>query len=165
MFTNMKDTSNSHGRINIFRLITRKLKFLPRQRLGPSYRVVVWESHLHPWGLESWSGKHLRRICSQWVLTDDHSLALKNNMQGLNMPVPCGASSSLLKVIVLVRTIFPTIYWRSLVVIPSKTWDSFRIFNNTSRCILDNNNRIAWKFMSVASSTGQQPSTHSFWGF
>lgn len=57
------------------------------------------------------------------------------------MPSSRGVSSSLLQVIVLIRVICSTICTRSLIAVPSGTWDLFRSFNNASWCASDDNNR------------------------
>lgn len=114
-----------------------KLKFFC-QMIKPSCSLAALGSHQHQTRWESWSGKYLRRT---WYSTDDPTLAFNNNVQGLNMPSTRRGEFILVEGYSVRSGNLPTIFSRSLVAIPSRTWDSFRIFNNASRCISDVINR------------------------
>lgn len=67
-----------------------------------------------------------------------HSIAMYRD---LTCPVPSRVSSASLNVTVLVPAICPHYCSRSLVIIPSRTWDSFKIFSSVSGCISKDNSK------------------------
>lgn len=125
-----KDISKSQGLTRILRSISRNRHF---GAIKSTHRHSVWANHFNTTSNEGHGKTNIQNrllsINTLEIIIPGHSTVI---WSGLTFPLPFVVSSTSLKVMVLVSAICPTIYSRSFVSIPSRTWDSFNIFGRAS---------------------------------